>query len=149
MNLLSIDCNIGEVVFEVNGRNIIINDFKYEDNKKFESLGFEHYIDPLSQSCYVCELKFQDFIFFSKIYYVGGFLKIVNFVMVGGEVDDYNEWDCESGYNALQNIFDKTKFKDKIEDEFRSYVEYLYSWGVVAVYYSRVGLDVNFSIRWN
>ena len=149
MNLLSIDCNIGGVVFEIDGQNIIINDFRIEDNKGFESLGFENYIDPLSQSCYACKLKFQDFIFLSKLYYVGGFLKIVNLVMMGSESGEYNEWDYESGYIALQNIFDKTIFIDKFQDEFGSYVEYLYSWGVIAVYYCGVGLDVNFSIRWN
>ncbi|NHB58286.1 hypothetical protein G9F32_09680 [Acinetobacter sp. 194] len=76
MNVLRIDYTLGKVEFRINDKNIVINNYGKENNNDLISFGFENFIDPLGQSCYTLNFDFQGYIFYAKLIYKDGFLKL-------------------------------------------------------------------------
>lgn len=144
MYKLDLNCNTSDVyvrenLVECNLSSLIDEDDKINCLKELSDTSF---IDYDNEKNFVFDVLFLDEKFQLSMIYNNKKLRLINFKLI---YKSYEEFDLKM--NNLTKYFDETKSSNKKADDVKPYIEYLYDWGVIALY-SDLSLNIYFSIRW-
>ncbi|QIO05488.1 hypothetical protein [Acinetobacter shaoyimingii] len=144
MYSLDLNCNTGDVYVRENLVECNLSSLINEDDKIncLNELSDDSFFDYDNEKNFVFNVSFLNEDFHLSMIYNSKKLRLINFKLIYKSYDDF---DLKMG--NLTAYFDKTNFLNKHFDDEKPYVEYFYSWGVIALY-SDLSLNIYFSIRW-